>query len=389
MRMGGRVIRITIVNGLLMIVCAALVWAGPSADAQQTVLMEPPAPLLPAALGKLTRVAEGDSGDGMGQLDAAGLTAQDKAVLTEDGLKRFAKSQYGNSNGKDFWPFLEISVYQFRDVSGAISAFDYFRRDGMRPTNLGDTGAQNGDDVVFRSGPSVVQEHVFNPMREVEANNDLFEHLPKAHGTTGVSPLLPTLLPQKNLDTASVKYALGPAGYAATNGVLPTETVGFEKNGEAVTAKYRGGGTLTLLLYPTPQIAGERARAAENALAGGVKVRREGPLVAIASGAWPAGAAQKMVDGVHLRTDVSFDRPMPLEFHTEIRKTYSLLQAVAAFCGLGALAAIVLGLFFGGGRALVRVLQGKPAYTEPEFIHIDLRGRPHEIRTGADAGPEA
>jgi hypothetical protein len=96
-----------------------------------------------------------------------------------------------------------------------------------------------------------------------------------------------------------------------------------------------------------------------------------------------------MVDGVHLRTDVSFDRPMPLEFHTEIRKTYSLLQAVAAFCGLGALAAIVLGLFFGGGRAFIRVLQGKPAYTEPEFLHIDLRGRPHKIRTGADAGPEA
>jgi hypothetical protein len=35
---------------------------------------------------------------------------------------------------------------------------------------------------------------------------------------------------------------------------------------------------------------------------------------------------------------------------------------------------LVLGLFFGGGRALIRVLQGKPAASEPEFLRIDLRG---------------
>lgn len=391
MRMGGRGIRITIEIGLLVVVCAALLWAGPSANGQQTVLMEPPAPLLPATLGKLTRVAEGDSGDGLGQLDAAGIVPQDKAVLSEDGLKRFAKSDYDEGTSRE--PRATIAVFSFRDASGAISAYDYFRRDGMRAEKLGDEAVASADEVLLRSGINVViVTHSRLRRDEVStAAGQLIDHLPKAHGATGISPLLPTLLPQKNLDADSVKYALGPAGYAAMNGVLPGGAVGFEKNGEAVTAKYRGGGTLTLLLYPTPQIAGERERAAENALAnaGGAKVRREGPLVAIASGAWPSGAAQKMVDGVHLRTDVSFDRPMPLEFHTEIRKTYSLLQAVAAFCGLGALAAIVLGLFFGGGRALVRVLQGKPAYTEPEFLHIDLRGRPHEIRTGADAGPEA
>jgi hypothetical protein len=81
-----------------------------------------------------------------------------------------------------------------------------------------------------------------------------------------------------------------------------------------------------------------------------------------------------MVDSVHLRTELSFDKPMPLEFHTEIQKTYSLLESIAIFCALGALAAIVLGLFFGGGRALIRVMQGKPAATEPEFLRIDLRG---------------
>ncbi len=67
-------------------------------------------------------------------------------------------------------------------------------------------------------------------------------------------------------------------------------------------------------------------------------------------------------------------------------KTYSLLTSIAVFCGLGALAAIVLGLFFGGGRAAIRVLQGKPAASEPEFLRIDLSGRVARIHP---EGPEA
>ena len=61
-------------------------------------------------------------------------------------------------------------------------------------------------------------------------------------------------------------YALGPAGYQAMGGVLPADAVGFDKSAEAVTAKYRSGGMLTLLLYPTPQIAGDHGRAIEAAM---------------------------------------------------------------------------------------------------------------------------
>ena len=107
---------------------------------------------------------------------------------------------------------------------------------------------------------------------------------------------------------------------------------------------------------------------------GTVKLRREGPLVLLTTGAWKPADAQAMVDGIHLRSEVTFDKPMPLEFHAEVQKTFSLLTSIAIFCGIGALAAVVLGLFFGGGRALIRVMQGKSAASEPEFLRIDLRG---------------
>jgi len=334
------------------------------------MLVEPPAPLLPATLDKLSRVGEGDIGDGLGQVDAA-----QAAVLKEDGLRRFAQSDYAPD--KSARPHANIAVFQFLDVSGAISGYDYFSKPGMRPEKFGDAAASSGDELLIRSGKNVVIEHWKANREEMPAvTRDLIGRLPQAVGNTALSPLLPTMLPPKGLDPESVKYALGPSGYQAMGGTVPAQSVGFHKNAEVVTAKYKAGGTLTLALYPTPQIAGEFAREIESALgdASGFKLRREGPLVAVATGSWPAGQAQKIVDSVHLRTELSFDKPMPLEFHTEIQKTYSLLESIAIFCSLGALAAIVLGLFFGGGRALIRVMQGKPAATEPEFLRIDLRG---------------
>jgi hypothetical protein len=80
-----------------------------------------------------------------------------------------------------------------------------------------------------------------------------------------------------------------------------------------------------------------------------------------------------MVESVHLHSELSFDKPMPLIFQSEIHKTYTLLESIAIFSGLGALAAVVLGLSLGFGRAAIRVMQGKPAATEPEFLRIDLR----------------
>jgi hypothetical protein len=194
------------------------------------------------------------------------------------------------------------------------------------------------------------------------------------------------MLPAKGVDPDSIKYALGPAAYSAEGGILPAQSAGFDKSAETVTARYKGEGTLTLALYPTPQIAGDHLRSAQSdlkaqgATAGTVELRREGPLVLITTGPWKESSAHAIIDGIHLRQELSFDKPMPHEFHAEVQKTYSLLQSITVFCGVGALAAVILGLFFGGGRALIRVMRGKDAASEPEFLTIDLRGTPPHPR---------
>jgi hypothetical protein len=374
--------------GLSCALTAGTAFAQTPVAPPKTILMEPPTPLLPQTLGKLTRVAEGDSGDGLGEVDAA-----DAPVMKEAGLKRFARSDYAAGGGQaDVRGTL--TVYQFRDASGAVAAYDYFRRPGMRPEKLGDSASANGDDLLFRSGVSVVLAHLkLDHEAALGLAKDLIARLPKVGGPSALAPPLLAFLPAKGLDADSVRYALGPLGYQATGGVLSAQTIEFDKSAEAVTAKYKNGGTLTLIEYPTPQIAGDRGRAIEaelrqpaaSSIAGTVKLRREGPLLMVTTGTWKPDVAQAMIEGIHLHDVMSFDKPLPLEFHAEVQKTFTLLTSIAILCGIGALAAIVLGLFFGGGRALVRILQGKPAATEPEFLRIDLRGPAGKSLTGPDA----
>ncbi len=356
-------------NAVILRVVAglALVSAGASVEGQaagKMMLAEPPAPLLPQAL----RTGAGhEAGNG-----APADSGAARPVLVEDGIRRYER---GDAPGG------VVTVYQFEDATGADAAYDVLRQDGGEHVTL------DGVSVVTMSS-GVAPKVAAGLLKEIETG------LPKVGGPRGLAPLLPTYLPAEGLERASVRYAVGPAGYEAMGGALPVGILGFDKAAEVVTAKYQGKGTLTLLLYPTPQIAGEHGRQVEAEMnregpaAGTVKLRREGPLVVLTTGAWNPVEAQKVVEEIHLRSEVTWNKPVPPEFHAEIKKTVSLLTSIAAFCGLGALAAVVLGLFFGGGRAAIRVLQGKPAASEPEFLRIDLSGRSSRIQSeGAGSEP--
>ena len=323
------------------------------------------------------------------QVDAA-----NGAALKEFGIDRFSVAKYAPEHGSGA---VEVKALQFGDATGAAAAFTFYRRPELRGLaagqKLGANAAVSGSEAVFWSGATLVlvkseqgRSALMTDLKELEVA------LPKIGGPKGSPPLLPTLVPAKGLDTSSVRYALGPVSYTAEGGVLPAEILGWDKAGEAATARYAGGGVMTLLLYPTPQIAGDRGRAIEAAINadrskyGTVKLRREGPMLVLATGSFSAATEKELVENTHLPVQLTWDKKMPLEFHAEVGKTYSLLQSIMVFCAVGALAAIILGLFLGFGRATVRVWMGKPAASEPEFLRIDLRGQAAPIHSD---GPEA
>ena len=356
----------------------------------QVKLVEPATPLLPQHFGEWDAVPPTGIVPGNGLRHAPlfqDATAQ--AVAHEDGLGRTAEGDYSRIGRPGT---VTIRAAQFGDATGAVAAYTYLRTRDMHES-APRPGARNnrnlaaaGPHTLLREGPSLVEIDGTSTSLSPEDLRFLADSLPKLGGPKGLPPLLPTFLPAQGIVPGSVEYAVGPAAYQARGGVLPPDLIGFDKAGEAATADYtgaNGSGKLTLLLLPTPEIAGDRGRAIESWLnhppagadLGAIKLRRIGPMLALATGTgFTPDQAKAMVDGIHLRTELTWNKPVPPEFHAEVRKTASLLTSIVVFCGVGALAAVLLGIFLGFGRAWVRVLMGKPAATEPEFLRLDLRG---------------
>jgi hypothetical protein len=340
------------------------------AGAQSAVqLNEPSAPLLPASFGEWKTAAAGDT-------PAYSLANTSKDALEECGPERSAVAEYVRGGRS-----LHVEAIQFGDRTGAYSAFTLVERPGMKVgTALGASDAVGEGVVLFTAGSTLVMVNGAT-QEDVASLKPLALGLPKVVGSKGVAPLLPTLVPAAGFVPGSLRYALGADSYAAEGGVLPAHSLGWEKSAEAVTAGYadkRGAETLTVLLYPTPAIAGSFAKAIKDAAPqmgaafAAARVRREGTLVVLASGSFSGDEAQRLVDGVHLREIIATDGDMHPLFRAEGMKTYSLLANIAILAGVLMLAAVLLGLFLGVGRAAFRVMRGKPAAVEPEFLSLRL-----------------
>ncbi len=308
---------------------------------------------------------------------AFSLVNANKAALEECSPVRSAVQTYTNAQGKT----LHVEAVELKDASGALAAYSVLGQPGMHEVKGLGTAAETADGgVVFLTGATVAVAFPATAA-DVATLAKLAEVMPRPTGSQALGPLLPTLLPTRGLVPGSQRYALGTRSYMAEGGVLPAAGLGWDKEAEALTAKYsdrRGAETLTLLRYPTPTIAGMQLRAAEAQLAGlggslkGAKTRREGSLVVVANGTFSAEAAQALVENTHLHQLASTDKAMVSTDVVETRKTFGLLANVIIFSGVLFIAAVLLAVFLGGGRAIVRVLSGKPPATEAEFLSLHL-----------------
>ena len=338
-----------------------------------------------------------------------------------DSVNAAALKEYGFQNGmmvtyKRDDETLTVKSLSFPDVSGAFGAYGFYRDAKWPREQIGSGAASNGNRVVFWRG-AVVIDATFSKVHPESASElrELADTLPMPAGNKALPPpilsLLPksdredqtahyvkgpdgfTLIPSKGLEGLSPHYALGPAGYAGSGGVLPASLIGFDRDAEAVTADYAlssGPATLTLISYPTAQIAtaaeaqirayiqaGAKAqppfsKALQDSDQASLEVRRTGPIVALVSGDAIPDDSHKLVQTVHYSSDLT---KMPMPGISEVAKTSSLLFNIAMFVMVVGGAAILLGLFLGGGRAIYRMARGKPASSmyEAEFTSLDLR----------------
>jgi hypothetical protein len=289
---------------------------------------------------------------------------------------------------------LSVHALQFNDVTGAYGAYSFYRQNGWPKESIGTGATSDNNRVLFWKGDIVV-DATFSQISPMSASEmrDLANQLPMVQGNKSISPPVLATLPQASLDKQTTHYALGPAGYAGSGGVLPPDLVGFDRDAEAVTANYSlqsGPATLTLIEYPTPQLAiaqesrirvyikaGSHAQPAfpkplADSDQASLEVRRSGLLVVLVSGDAIPEESHRLLESVHYDENL-VSIPQPTE--SEVAKTGKLLVGIATLCLIGAGAAILLGVFLGGGRVLYRIARGKPVSSmyEIEFIQLNLR----------------
>ncbi len=389
---------------LVILVCSVALLAAPAISTAQgmpvpkdaTPLLMPPAPL------SLPEVFDGWVETGKPQIytDPQQADAANAAVLKEFGFVRGVEANYKRGSET-----LTLRALRFGDVTGAYGTYTYYRQNGWPRVDVGNGGASDKDRVVFWKGTTVVDakfSHI-GPMSAGELR-EIANRLPVPSGNTGLLPPVLAFLPQGSLEPQTTHYALGPASYSGSGGVLPAELVGFDRDAETVTANYSlasGPATLTIINYPEPQMAaaqeqkiraylkeGSKAqppfpKPLQNSDQASLEVRRSGPLVIVVSGDAIPDQSHRLIEMVHYSANLT---TIPVPGKSQIALTGELLMGIASLVLIGGGAAILIGFSLGGGRVLYRKWRGKPISSvyDEEFIHLDLR----EIADEANSQPK-
>lgn len=321
----------------------------------------------------------------------------DAVVLNEFGFTRYQAASYTRDQDT-----LTLKALEFGDATGAYGAFTFYRRSNMVPEQIGRGAAFDGTRVLFWNGTVLVDAKFsrLTPMSAAEMR-DLATLLPQPTGNLNVLPTLPSYLPPRHLEAMTVRYAIGPQGYRLSGGVLPASLVEFDRSAEVVTAQYdtlNGIGTLTIINYPTPEIAIDREHAiqsflnahgkAQNAATAqdswtpeladsnppAIQSRRSGPLVAVTSGSFSSDVAQQLLQSVHY--EVNLTTGNRTNYVPDTAKVAQIILNVAFLVGIFALIAIVAGVSLGGGRVLWKKMRSKSDTQQDEseeFIRLNLK----------------
>ncbi len=335
----------------------------------------------------------------------AGWEAASPATLLADASQAdtgnaAALKEYGYTDGVESTftrdgQTLKIKALRFGDASGAYGAYTFYRHSGWPKVELGSGAASDYNRVLFWRGNVMIDAN-FQKISAMSAAElrELAATLPVPAGNKSLAPPILSNLPQKQMDPQTTHYALGPVGYAGAGGVLPAELVGFDHGAEAATATYdlqSNPATLTLINYPTPQMAAAQEKLITAYLKAGdspqhpftkalqesnpkaLEVRRSGPLVAVVSGDAIQDQALKLLGQVHYEADTS---TLPGGGGVNpVQNFAKLILGIIVLVVVMFLTALAVALFLGGGRAAFRVMRGKPASTmyDDEFTRLDLR----------------
>lgn len=354
---------------LLLSLCAAVCFAAPAAQ------------LLPDHLGKWTA----SSGAAP---SAANLPP---AVSMETSGTAEARTYTSGNTGT-----LTIQLQKYADPSAAYEAYTAQLAIGMSPGDLKVPSAvtDNETQMLILVGNFVVD--LRKPSDVSTADLQALVRPLQKQADRSPFPPIRKFLPEDGLVQGSQRYALGVAGFQAALGALQRgdfsglgSEINFKTGAEAMFGQYwlgRGPNDVLLLIeYPTPQLAEQHLHHLEAALSGkpetaGTTVVRRGSLLSLILAPSSAEATQVLRERIKYSTQVTWNEPsQTLTDPPWVVVLKNIFLGTLFFCGM----ALVLGIFFGGFRVLIkRILPGK-VFDRPkslEVLQLGLSSKPIDPR---------
>jgi len=345
-----------------LFVCAAALLSAPCLFAQ--------GPLLPSQFGKWSKGRCIDKPVSMALPKETAQFDNDSCEYTSE----------GHSN--------VLHLGSFRDPSSAFESYTAMLRPGMIPTNLGQSAAFDKDGVLVQVGKLVLTSTA-NISRD-----DLSALLKSVEPRSEKGPLPPirTYLPGPGRLLGSERYALGPEGFRGALETLGrndfavlTDAAGFNSGAEAMFARYqtqtgKDGGVLLLLEYPTPQLAEQHIHHLEEVLPAAAKqagtvIERKGSLLSMVLVPSSAEYAKNLREAVDYETQVTWNEASQAATDPPITST---LVKIITGTGVFMVAAVVLGIAFGGVRVVTKRFFPGKVFDRPnqmEVLQLGLSGK--------------
>lgn len=334
-------------------------------------LAAPVAQLLPNQLGKWT------ASSGASQT-VANLP---QSVSSETSGTAESRTYSSGTSGKS--ATLTIQLQKYADPSAAYEAYTAQLTIGMSPGDLKVPSGVTGDEaqMLILVGNFVVDLRKPSDVSTADLQS-LVSALQKQADRTPFPPIR-SFLPEDGLVQGSQRYALGPAGFQAALGALQRtgfsslgSEIDFKTGAEAVLGQYWLGkgpkDVLLLIEYPTPQLAEQHLHHLEAALSGKpgaaeTTVVRRGSLLSLILAPSSTQAAQTLRERINYSTQVTWNEPsQTLTDPPWVVVLKNIFLGTLFFCGL----ALVLGIFFGGFRVMIKRLFPGKVFDRPESLEV-------------------
>jgi hypothetical protein len=295
------------------------------------------------------------------RLSVEKVKVDDPLVWEEYGLQEAETASYGDGQVN-----FRATAWRLRDSTSALGVFQWKRPAGWKDSNVEDTAAASGAQLLFAYGNYVILLDGHTP--DEEKRKILYIQLPRLDMSS--LPVLAAYLPSQGLVDGSARYVIGPVSLERFEPRIPPSLAAFHLGAEAQLGRYaspKGETTLAIFSYPTPNMA--RHRLAEFSKLSGVVAKRTGPLVAVLVHPPDADEAERLLARINYRATVSWNEavnPGPEQNPGE------LILSIFKLTGLLILFTVAAGAAYGGIRRLgARYLGWQGAEGSMVTLHLD------------------